>query len=395
MTSVPTLAHRIRLEPTAKQDAEFCCACGVARFTWNWALEHWKTAYDAGGSVSGSALKREFNALKGEHYPWVYNSPRDANAQAFADLQHAFNSFFNGTSKYPKFKKKGQHDSFYVANDKFRLVGKRVRLPVIGWVKMREVLRFDGKVLAARVVRVANQWYLSVQVELDGVPSQSQGHGVVGVDLGITHLATLSTGEKIENNKALQKNAQKLKRLSQQLSRKQNGSKNRTKAKLRLARAHLHVKNIRQDTLHKLTSRLVQENQLVVIEWLNVRGMVKNRCLSKAISDCGWGEFRRELLYKAELYGVDVVVADRFYPSSKTCSNCGSVKSQLSLGERVFTCTDCGFVLDRDENAARNLLALGLRVTACGEECTGTGGFGSCETNLDEAGTMSCSLVGT
>jgi putative transposase len=163
---VPTLAHKIRLSPTVKQEAAFIRACGVARFTFNWALARWQELYAQGQKPNAMSLRREWNALKGEQFPWVYKSPRDANSQAFMDLDRAFRNFFAGRGKYPRFKKKGAHDAFYVANDQFRLEGQRVHLPVIGWVRMREALRFKGKVLSARVVREADQWHLAVQIEL-------------------------------------------------------------------------------------------------------------------------------------------------------------------------------------------------------------------------------------
>lgn len=385
---MPVLAHKIRLDPTAKQEAAFVRACGVARFAWNWALQQWGEVYRAGGKPSGYSLKREWNAVKREQFPWVYESPKNANEQAFSDLQAAFEKFFRGEARYPRFKKRGVHDGFYLSNDKFRFDGKRARLPVIGWVPMREALRFDGKVLSARVVREADQWHLAVQVELAEPPPPSTSEGIVGVDLGITHLATLSTGEQVPNPKALANNLKQVQRLSRHVSRKQKGSKNREKAKRRLARVHLRVKNLRSDALHKLTSRLVRENQVVVAERLHVKGMVRNRCLSRAISDAGWGEFRRQLQYKGELYGVEIILADRFYPSSKACSDCGAVKDVLALSERTYRCAECGLSLDRDANAARNLLALGLRVTACGGEGAGRQVIGD-ETGPGEAGTNS------
>jgi putative transposase len=385
------IAHKIRLAPTSKQEAAFTCACGVARFAWNWGLQRWGELYRKGEKTSGYSIKSEWNSIKRKQFPWVYDSPKNANERPFLDLHNAFQGFFNRTSKYPKYKKKGDRDSFYVSNDRFKFNGKCVYIPVIGWVKTREILRFDGKILSARIVRNADQWYIAVQVELYELLPRSSGCGVIGVDLGLTHFATLSTGEKVENIKALEHGIKKIKRLSQGLSRKQPGSKNREKAKQRLSRAHLKIKNTRQDVIHKVTSRLIHENQVIVIETLNVSGMVKNRCLSRAISDVGWGEFRRQVLYKGELYGVDVILADRFYPSSKTCSACGCVKDKLKLSECSYHCSECGLIMDRDVNAACNLLALGLRVSACGEESSGYD-LGCSETIFEEAGIAQCSI---
>lgn len=374
------------------------CACGVARFAFNWGLQRWNEVYREGGKPSGYSLKREWNTVKGVQFPWVYESPKNANEQPFSDLQVAFGNFFRGRAKRPRFKKRGKRDAFYVANDNLRLDGKRVRLPVIGWVRMREALRFEGKVLSARVSREADQWHLSVQVELAEPLPQSEGQGVVGVDLGLTHLATLSTGEKIENPRALAVNLKRLQRLSRQLSRKQNGSKKRTKAKQKLARLHLRISNLRADALHKLTTRLVRENQTVVAERLHVKGMVRNRSLSRAVSDAAWGEARRQLVYKGDLYGTEVILADRYYPSSKRCSGCGSVKAKLDLSERLYVCMECGLVIDRDHNAALNLVQYpGLQGNsyACGEGSSGPAAVSRDETTLVEAGTIPCPLVGT
>ena len=393
-----TLAHKIRLDPTAKQVAALVCACGVARFAFNWALARWNEVYRAGGKPSGYSLKREWNTVKAVQFPWVYESPKNANEGAFRDLQAAWSNFFAGRARRPRFRKRGVHDAFYISNDKLRLDRLRVRLPVIGWVRMREALRFEGKVLSARISREADQWNLSVQVEFADPLPQSEGQGVVGVDLGLTYLATFSTGEKIANPRALASNLKRLQRLSRQLSRKQKGSRNRAKAKMRLARLHLRIRNLRADAIHKLTSRLVRENQVVVAERLHVKGMVRNRCLSRAISDAGWSEARRQLLYKGELYATEIILADRFYPSSKTCSGCGSVKDKLDLGERTYVCMECGLVIDRDHNAALNLVQYpGLQGNsyACGEGSSGPADAPLGETALGEAGTIPRSLVST
>jgi putative transposase len=289
-------------------------------------------------------------------------------------LDGAFRRFFAKTAKHPKFKRKGQRDSFYVDNQKLRLDARSAKLPKIGRVKLTESLRFRGRVLHGTVSREAGRWFLSVTVELTEPDYRRTGDGVVGVDLGIAKLATLSTGEIIENPRPLQRRLARLQRLSQAHSRKVKGSRNRYKAARRLAQLHWRIRNVRQDTMHKLTTRLCRENQTVGIENLNVKGMVRNRKLARAISDAAFGEFRRQLTYKAALYGTRVVVVDRFYPSSKTCSACGVVNQGLVLSDRVFCCPTCGFTLDRDHNAAINLCAKAHEATpgmggsyACGE----------------------------
>ena len=351
-----TRSHRIALDPTDEQRQQFVRAAGCARFVWNWALAEWKRQYKAGGKPTANALKRQFNAMKRDAFPWLYESPKDANLQPFNHLNKAFQRFFKKLAKYPTFKKKGKcRDSFYVSNDKFRLDGQRVRLPRIGWVSMREGLRFDGKILSATVTRTADRWFLSVQVETELFPSPSETQAdVVGVDLGIKHLAVLSDGRTFDNPKPLRKALRKLRRLNKSLHRKVKGSVNRRRAAARVARLHARIANVRQDALHKLTTTLVRNYRHMVIEDLNVKGMMRNRKLSRAIADVGFGELRRQLAYKAEAEETLVTVADRWFPSSKTCSGCGAVKD-MPLSQREYVCEVCGMVEDRDLNAALNL----------------------------------------
>jgi putative transposase len=351
-------AHKIKLDPTMKQEAYFKQACGVSRFTYNWALAEWKLQYEAGSKPTGNSLKKQFNSIRHIDFPWTGEVLRDATSQPFSNLQTSFNSFFKKKAKYPKFKKKGIHDSFYVANDKFKVLGARVQIPRIGWVKMTESLRFNGKILSAVVSRTADKWFVSISVEIPDKLAVCENQETVGVDLGIKTLATLSNGEKFEAPKPLARSMDKLCRLNRQLSRKKKGSKNREKARIKLALLYYRISCIRVDALHKLTTMLVQRFGTVVIEDLNVVGMRQNRHLSRAISDLGFGEFRRQLNYKALDHGVGFVVADRWYPSSKLCSGCGFKLDILPLSIREWVCPKCGVVHDRDVNAAINLKQL-------------------------------------
>lgn len=359
------LSHRIRLVPTPRQEDYFLRACGTARFVWNEALARWKVAYEAGEKPNGRKLKLEFNRVKYARWPWMKGIHRDAHARPFDDLQTAFQHFFRRIEAgqkpgHPIFKKRGKaKDSFYVANDQFRLDGRRVRLPKLGWVKLRESLRFDGKVLAAAVSRTADQWYISIKVDVGERHKSRTATASVGVDLGVSTSAVLSTGEVIQGPKALQSNLKQLRRLSRRFSRKEKGSRGRHKSAMKLARLHARIANIRSDWTHKLSTRLVRENQAVGIEDLRVSCMIRNRRLSQHIADEGWGQLRRQLEYKAPVYGTEVVVHDRWFPSSKTCSRCGVVKMFLQLSERTFCCDACGLVLGRDLNAARNLVPRG------------------------------------
>jgi len=354
---MPTLSHKIRLDPTEAQIAEFKKACGCARFAWNWALAKWNEKYAAGEKCTGNSLQKEFNAIKGELFPWISESSTWASKRPFANLQTAFIRFFKKTSKYPKFKSKSKsHDSFYLCNQVLKIQNKICQLPRIGEVRMREELRLSGKIMSGVVSRTADQWYLSVTVELNKLPRTVKTTSkVVGIDLGLKEAIVADDGDTFKSPKPLKRYSKILAKRSRQHSRKVKGSNNRHKAQMKLAKLHAKIANIRKDFTHKATSKLIDENQVIGLEDLNVAGMMKNHCLAKAISDVSWAEIRRQLEYKAKLYGREVRLVNRFFPSSKTCSKCGSVKKSLELSERVFKCSDCGYIIDRDLNAAINI----------------------------------------
>ena len=382
------LSHKIRLVPSPVQDDYFRRACGVSRFTWNWALAEWRRQHERGDKPSGLRLKKQFNAIKPVEFPWMFEVTKYASQQPFLHLQAAFQRFFRKEARYPRFKRKGVRDSFYIGNDHIQVEQQRIRIPKLGWVRMREALRFSGKLVSATISRVADKWFVSLTVELDERPKPCESQEGVGVDLGINRLATLSNGQMVEAPKPLRRYLTKLRKLSRRLSRKEKGSKNWEKARLKLSQLHYRIRCIRQDSLHKLTSYLTDNYDEIVIEDLNVKGMLRNRRLARAVSDIGLHEFRRQLQYKAELRRNHVVVVDRWFPSSKTCSQCHTVKGKLTLGDRVFRCDACRLELDRDKNAAISLMST-VSFTgfeACGEEGSGLS-QGSSETNLWEAGT--------
>ena len=393
------LAHRIRLDPTDDQYAYFACAAGTARRVWNWALAEWQRQVANGQHPNAASLKKQFNRIKytdpdwldTDGKPWIRSIHRDAHAQPFAHLAKAWSRYFEQRRAclpacLPRFKKKGRcPDSFYIANDKFRLEGRIAVLPKIGPVRLREALRWPGRILGASVSREADHWYLAIQVDVpEQVACRSRsGDGITGVDLGITSAATLSNGEKIAAPRPLKAALRRLRIRARSLSRKleaakrANGikgrlpknirlpmSKSRIKATQVLERLHARIACIRTDFIHKLTTRLCRENQAMVIEDLNVKGMLANQRLARAIADVGFYEFRRQVQYKAVRYGTRTVLADRWYPSSKMCSNCGARKRKLPLGQRIFSCDVCGIHRDRDLNAAINLerLATGAPV---------------------------------
>ena len=376
------IAHKIALDPNNVQATYFLKASGTARFAYNWALAEWQRQYEAWKQDSSlprptqAALRRQLNSVKREQFPWMLEVTKNAPQMAIIQLGEAFNNFFAGRARYPQFRKKGVNDRFSLTNDQFRIDGSRIRIPNLGWVRMRESLRFVGKVMSATVSRVADRWFVSITVEtqdLSHLP-KAENQGAVGVDLGVSALATLSTGEpSIPGPKAHTTLLKRLQRLSRSLSRKEKGSQNRKKAKAKLAKLHARISNIRKEALHQLTTDLTRRFHTIGIEDLNVKGMMSNRHLARSIADMSFFEFRRQLEYKVEMRGGMVVVADRWFASSKTCSACGHKLEVLPLSTREWTCPACGACHDRDKNAAINLknYAVSSTVLACGEKGAG------------------------
>jgi putative transposase len=375
------LTHKIALDPTEEQAIYFQKAAGTSRFVWNWALGKWNEQYAAGQKPNAMALKKTFNAIKYQEFPWLREMHRDSHAQPFAYLAKAWTRFFNDikTNKpanEPRFKKKNRsRDSFYVANDKFKLHEKTVCLPKIGWIDMREALRFSGKILGATVSRIANRWFIAIQVDVPNNQAMKKRSGdeTTGVDFGIKAAATLSSGESIASPKPLKSALRRVKMKGRSVSRKLEAAKktilkdskqkiplsnNRKKSSLKLAKQHARIVNLRADFTHKLTARLCRENQTIVIEDLHVAGMLKNKKLARAINDVGFGAIRRQLEYKSLRYGNKLIIANRWYPSSKMCSNCHWINHSLTLKERNWDCKNCGVSHDRDINAAINLKRL-------------------------------------
>lgn len=361
------LSHQIRIKnPTVKPEPYFRQACGTSRFAYNWGLEEWKKQYEAGKKPTAFQIKKTFNAIKPIDLPWVFNVTKCAPEPAFAHLGNAFKRFFKGLGKYPRFKKKGQHDSFYLSNDQFKVAGNEIKIPKLGWVKLTESLRFSGKISSATVSRTADKWFVSIQVQMEMSPvrvSENQADAV-GVDLGVKNLATLSNGETVEGRKPLNKHNLRLARLQRSLTKCAKGSRRHEKQKLKISRLHYRIRCIRQEGLHKLTHHICQSFKVICIENLNVKGMLKNHKLAKAISDMSFNEFKRQLEYKAGLYGNWISVIDQWFPSSKTCYNCGTKKEELKLSERVYGCETCGYENNRDLNAALNIEREGLRLLA-------------------------------
>jgi putative transposase len=388
-------SHKIRLDPNAAQAEHFARACGVARFAWNWALAEWKRQYEACKldaalpRPSEGALRRQLNAIKREQFPWMLEVTKSAPEESIIALGQSFKNWFSSLSgvrrgpkmQAPRFKRKGIRDTFKTYQIQVDNESRSVRIPKLGWVRLREELRFSGKLVQATVSRTANAWFISILVETEDVPERCKSQAAVGVDLGLKQLAVLSTGESFNGPKALGTLLARMRLLSRAHSRKAKGSKNRVKSARRLAKLHWRITCVRQDAMHKLTNRLCNDYGWIAIEDLNVKGMMANHRLARHLTDASFGELRRQLTYKAEQRGVHLAVVDRWFPSSKTCSACGEVHEALTLAERVWSCTACGVAHDRDVNAARNILAQSIKdsiladgasATACGAKGPGS-----------------------
>jgi putative transposase len=391
-----TQAYRFALDPAPAQERMLRSHAGAARFAWNWGLVKCRERYQAEGKWhSAIELHRLWNAEKKANpaLAWWAQNSKCAYQEAFRDLDRALKDFIRSKKGerrgrrlgFPKFKKRGRcRDSFRFSTGAMRCAGATVILPRLGTIATHESTRKlarkleagTARILSATVSRTAQRWFVSFTVELERTfPEHHIRPGsAIGIDLGVktllvgvddcAHIVT------IPSPRPLATALRKLRRGSRAHSRKRPGSANRRKAAARLARIHAKVANIRADTLHKTTSMLAARYQTVVAEDLNVAGMTRNHRLARAISDQGFGTARRMLSYKTAWNGGTLVIADRFYPSSKTCSACGTVKSKLCLSERTYTCGNCGLAVDRDKNAARNLLSLAAsgaeRQNACG-----------------------------
>ena len=372
-------AHKIRLHPTSEQAVYFAKAAGTSRFVWNWALAEWNRHYEAGEKPTAFKLKKHFNEIRREQFPWTWEVTKNASDQPFLDLGKAFTAFFEGRARRPKFKsKKRSKPSFYLANDQFEVGDHRIWIPKLGWVNMAENLRFHGKVTGARLTKTADWWFVALQVEMpDTLPEKKEAS--VGIDVGLNRLATLSTGEGIENQAFLKTALGKLRRANKRLHRRKLGSNNREKARRQVARLHYRITCQRDDGLHKLTTQLASCYGIVGIEDLNLKGLLKNRKLARSFSDAALGKLSSLLTSKTQQRGGRVIKVDRFFPSSKTCHCCGWKWEDMQLSDRLFLCRNaaCAYHLfpqDRDHNAAFCILAEALRLIGLIDQAvSGTG----------------------
>jgi putative transposase len=365
-------AHKIRLHPTDEQKVYLAKAAGTARFVWNWALSEWNRQYEAGEKPTALKLKKQFNAIKREQFPWTWEVTKNASDQPILDLGNAFNAFFEGLKSgkkvgHPKFKsKKKRKPSFYLANNQVELGDHRAWIPKLGWVNMAETLRFKGNVIGARITKTADWWFISITVEVPDSPPVKRP-AAVGIDVGLNRLATLSTGEMFENQRHLATSLKKLRQANKRLHRRVKGSKNREKARQEVARLHYQITCMRDDMLHKLTTQLADCYGIIGIEDLNLKGLVKNRCLARSFSDAALGKLLTFLKCKVEQRGGQLIKVGRFFPSSKTCHSYGWKWKDMDLSDRTFlcqnpTCSYYQFKQDRDHNAALCILCEALRL---------------------------------
>ena len=365
-------AYRTELDPTNKQRSYMGQCCGAIRYVYNWGLAEWKRQYEAGEKPSAYSLRKQFNGIKDDLCPWIRTLPYAVTESAFEALGRAFKNFFRRVKSgakekgYPRFKVRGRSRSSFrvrslgVGHDAVRITG-------LGWVRLKE----QGYLpLAEDIVKYgtyatlserAGRWFVSVQAyeEMD-IETVSSG-AVIGIDLGLKSRAVLSNGKVFEIPRWLNIYRRQMGRAGRELSRRKKGGKNWRKSKAKIGQLHLKIANVRAHWLHEISNYVVGlRPHTIVMETLNVQGMMQNRHLARAVADAGFFELRRQIEYKAKWAGIEVVLADTFYPSSKKCSGCGAQKSVLRLSERTYVCESCGLVIDRDLNAATNLAMLGV-----------------------------------
>ncbi len=354
---------------------------GCVRVVWNRTLAERHRLYRAEGkSLSYAASDAALTAMKKDSDLAFLSEVSSVPLQQALRHQHkAFSAFFDKRARYPRFKSRRSRQSAHYTRSAFSMRGGELRLAktstplrfVWSWPEVEVTSLNPTMVVVSR--EPDGRWYVTFAIDADAPgPLEPAGHAV-GIDLGVKDFAVTSDGERIANPRHLERKARNLARYQRRLARCQRGSANRAKARAKVARAHRKVRDARRDFLHRASTGLVRSASTIVIEDLAVKNMVRNRHLARVIADCGWGEFRRQLEYKCERAGRELIVVDRWYPSSKTCSACGHLLAELSLSTRHWTCPSCGSRHDRDINAAKNIVAAGLAVSACGADVRHSG----------------------
>lgn len=363
------ITKKVRIKPTKQQEVQLYKSSGTARFIYNWVLGKQQENYKKGNKfIPDSVLRKEITQLKKtEDFKWLNGVSNNIPKQAVKDACNSYKRFFKGQAKFPKFKsKKKTKPSFYNDTQKLKVKEKLVLLEKVGWIRTSEQLPTDTKYYNPRITFDGKYWYISVSIEEENKYEELTDESL-GIDLGIKELAICSDGTiygNINKTVKVKKLEKRLRRLQRKVSRKyQNNKKgdmfvktcNIIKLEKQIKLLQRRLSNIRKNHLHQTTSSIVKTKpRRIVIEDLNVKGMMKNRHLAKAIQNQGFYEFRRQLEYKCKKSGIELIIVDRFFPSSKTCSNCGTINKDLKLSDRIFNC-ECGFSLDRDLNASINL----------------------------------------
>ena len=364
MMMIVNRAYKVEIKPNNIQKTFLNKSFGSSRYAYNWGLNLSIERYEQGEKYLGAiGLHKELCKLKKTELDWMYEVSKLAPQNALRDLDKAYKSFFKrnkqGVGK-PKFKSKhNSKQSFRIDGTNIKVTHNYIKLPLISKIKLKEkgyIPTKDIKYLNATISKDIDRYYVSVAVSYeDSSIEEKHIEEVIGIDLGIKELATCSNGEVYHNPKFTKKYENKLKRNQKSLSRKKNGSKNRDKARIKVAKVHRKIRRSRVDNLHKLTSSVTKTKcRIIVLEDLNTKGMMKNHKLSKAIADSSFYEMKRQLEYKTKFYGGNIFLINRWFPSSKTCSCCGNIKEDLTLSDRIYNC-DCGFEMDRDLNASINI----------------------------------------
>jgi putative transposase len=367
-TGQVTRAFKTELDLTQAQSEACLRHAGAARWAWNWALARKKSVYETEGRVlSVFDLHKELKTVKKSIAPWLYEVSSAPPLQAIWDLGEAYKNFFEKRARYPRFKSRKRARKAFRMQGDIKIMEKGIKLRTLGVLRVKEhgYLPVGAHVLNATISEGAGRWYISVCVEDTAAVAPSNGGPVVGVDLGISSLATISDGTVVANPKALARFERRLIRQQRQVSRKRRDSNNRNKAIERLRRTYARIVTMRTDAIHKATTMLTRTKSVIVVEDLRVELMMRKGPLAKSLADASMREFIRQLEYKGRWNGAQILVAPEFFPSSKTCSRCGNIKSDLALSDRVYVCEICGFEADRDLNAAINLemVAPSLRET--------------------------------
>lgn len=369
---------KIRLYPNQTQETKLNSLLGSYRFVYNQCLAYKKQRYESDKlNANLSDLGHYFHQDLRNEYEWLKDHNTKVLKQSIINLEQAYTNFFKQGKGFPKFKSKHDEQKTRFPIDAISRNTFDEKFSKLNLTKTIKGLKFecserDRNYLYANKEKIKSvtitkkkcgHFYASILIDGNLLKTLPQPiNNAIGIDFGIKSLLTLSDGDSIDNPKWIRTNEKQLKKLQRQLSKKQKGSNNRNKAKLKLARKHEKIKNRKQDYLHNITTKIINENQVIVLEDLNVSGMMKNHKLAKAIQELGLYEMRRQLTYKAEWYGRELIFVDRFFPSSKKCSGCSSIKKSLKLSERTYKCESCGIKIDRDVNAAVNILDEGLRL---------------------------------